>query len=854
MKYCIKISFIIYFFYIPTVLSTTLPITNNFAVEKYNINQEEIEIVKQLNQLKQKQEYNQALELLTSKKTIFNNQLFYHYSYAELLLAIEKEQEIFDYLTQLIQTVEEKTPYLALRGIFLLKLNYQLSAFEDFIIAYKDNYEEINFLLHFYSILEKENKYNNINYDIITKLLKKDPTNDQLLFYKSKLEITYKQNYQKAYKTIKKAISIKEKTNYYDLLLHLEANTGKSSYKTIVNLIEKFPNNLNYYKKYLELKKIQVTDEEYLNIIKTKINSIEDSTIKAEYLFLLAKNQLIFKQEKDAIETYLTALDLKSNKSNQLILAKLLWNTKRYEDSIKHLKQLYKLEYKDVFIYRGLASYYNLQNLTISAEEIIIKGLYFFSNDIILLEEYSNLAEKKGQYHTAIEATIELIKVKPNNNSYLSRLGILYKKVKEYENSQKYLLQSLNLVEDNIVRYHLADNYYQKNEYSFAIEQLQQILKQDKDFFLAYRLKAIIKYQQQKYNQALMNANYYLNAIKNEDTYLQNIKIEILFRLQKLDLATTTIEKYIQTRPSSLYLKKQKLVLSYLKNDPQTIYNIENYLTRYQPNDHLLEIYYLLKKDPSLWRFTKQEKIIHQKILSYQIKDAKDILTKNIPKDQNNFYYLQNLITKIEEITTDFITTTKPTTFWQKYYLGSYFLDTQQNSKAEVIFNQLLHTNENFIWIYPKIGTIYERKKIYNEAITAYNHFLEQFPKNEWALLRLGLVYDLNNQVIQSEEIYTKLLEINPRDYLALNNLSWLYLTKKKGTEIRKKALKLAQKAVSISPDSANLDTLAEAYYQNQEIQKALETIEKALTLDRKNSDHFKKQRNKFLKSIETIK
>ena len=46
------------------------------------------------------------------------------------------------------------------------------------------------------------------------------------------------------------------------------------------------------------------------------------------------------------------------------------------------------------------------------------------------------------------------------------------------------------------------------------------------------------------------------------------------------------------------------------------------------------------------------------------------------------------------------------------------------------------------------------------------------------------------------------------------------------------------------------LDTLAEAYFQNKEYQKAIEFIEQAVALDRNNLDHFKRQRNKFLKKI----
>ncbi len=64
----------------------------------------------------------------------------------------------------------------------------------------------------------------------------------------------------------------------------------------------------------------------------------------------------------------------------------------------------------------------------------------------------------------------------------------------------------------------------------------------------------------------------------------------------------------------------------------------------------------------------------------------------------------------------------------------------------------------------------------------------------------------------------------------------------------------LALKAVSISSSPANLDTLAEAYYQKKEFQKALKTAERALDRDRQGLDDFKKTKKKILKAIQSTK
>ena len=67
-------------------------------------------------------------------------------------------------------------------------------------------------------------------------------------------------------------------------------------------------------------------------------------------------------------------------------------------------------------------------------------------------------------------------------------------------------------------------------------------------------------------------------------------------------------------------------------------------------------------------------------------------------------------------------------------------------------------------------------------------------------------------------------------------------------------ALKLALKAVEIQPSSANLDTLAEAYFQKEDYNRALKAIEQALDRDRRGLDDFKKTKKKILRAMESQK
>ncbi len=75
-------------------------------------------------------------------------------------------------------------------------------------------------------------------------------------------------------------------------------------------------------------------------------------------------------------------------------------------------------------------------------------------------------------------------------------------------------------------------------------------------------------------------------------------------------------------------------------------------------------------------------------------------------------------------------------------------------------------------------------------------------------------------------------MEADPGHAGILNQLGWLYATTEPATlRDPAKALAYAQRAVEASDgaDANILDTLAEAYYANQEFDAAIETEERAL-------------------------
>ena len=850
-----SISIICYFLITSISSAQIIPIKKPFL--GYQLSAPEKKLATKIVDLKKEQNYNQVIDFLIKQKSKFTNQVFYNYSYAELLFLLEKKQEMLNYLTDLIEKEKSestKYQYLALRGVFLLKSNYRLSAFEDLSQAYNKKVNDLNFLLHFYSFLTYNPAYIKIQYSVVVKALRQDNRNDLLWFEKAKIEDRLNDK-KLAKESIENAIKINPQKKYYSLLAKIDDKKAnpQNSEQRLLQLIKKYPKELSYYKEYFNLQQSRSKQKELQNFLENKLAELKDisNEFKANIYFLLAQNNIALNEKEKAIAYYIKGIELTNNKDPiKLILAHLLWNQNESK-AVNYLKELFESSYRAVFVYRALSNYYNEKDQSLSAQDVILKGLSLYPKDPIILEEYSLLLEKTRQYQKAIRATKELLTIKSDEVKYLTNLGKLYTLVGNYKKGEEDLQKSLTLQESNVTRYHLANNYYLQDNNKLAIQNLALIIKQGEAEYWVYRLKAIIEYELDNYTQALADITEAIDLVKDPSVYMKQLQVENLLRLHKLDEAEQTLIKY-KKDTDYFVLERQRIVLLFLKKDPTALAAIENYLNKNSSTLLLLEILHSLKKtSKKIWQFSKLEEKIYQNILSYKLVDAKKMLEKN---SSQNGIFLKYLLADIEDKDGDFLKKIKAQTGWQSYYLGSYFLEQEKYLQSTKIFESALNQKQKSIWIYPKLAQAYEKLQNYSKSIAALQIFLKEYPNNSWALLRLALVYDLDNQAVSAEKIYLKILEQEPEDSLALNNLSWLYLTKKKSPENAKKALVLAKKAVAIDSNPANLDTLAEAYHQNQENDEALKLIEKALTIDDENLDHFKQQRSKFLEALENSK
>lgn len=157
------------------------------------------------------------------------------------------------------------------------------------------------------------------------------------------------------------------------------------------------------------------------------------------------------------------------------------------------------------------------------------------------------------------------------------------------------------------------------------------------------------------------------------------------------------------------------------------------------------------------------------------------------------------------------------------------------------------------------IEELYE-KEFYKESLEKSQELLEIAPNSSSGYLYAGLSSEQLEKWDETEDYYKKLCEYFPEESQGFYRLAILYY--KKG--IYDKSIEYMEKAVakSISDTVTNMNmmnSLAEAYYYNHDLEKAYYILDKVLELDPFNQDAlysygvWKLREGKYKKSIQLL-
>jgi tetratricopeptide (TPR) repeat protein len=149
-----------------------------------------------------------------------------------------------------------------------------------------------------------------------------------------------------------------------------------------------------------------------------------------------------------------------------------------------------------------------------------------------------------------------------------------------------------------------------------------------------------------------------------------------------------------------------------------------------------------------------------------------------------------------------------------------------------------------------------ENPQSFAEGIVYLNQFVQAGPHSATqtavAYYSLGRIYTEMKREKDAIDAYEQALRADPKEDHVLNNLAWLYASAT-DPQLRRPAaaVEYATRAVDISgrKDANYLDTLAEAYNVNGQLDKAIEVIKSAMVLEPGNH-YYRDRLQKFEMSV----
>ena len=192
------------------------------------------------------------------------------------------------------------------------------------------------------------------------------------------------------------------------------------------------------------------------------------------------------------------------------------------------------------------------------------------------------------------------------------------------------------------------------------------------------------------------------------------------------------------------------------------------------------------------------------------------------------------------------VTTRRPDNPRARYNLGNHYAHQEKNEKAIKSYKTAIRLQGDYADAQYNLGKVMHKMKRYDQAIYYYEMAIQNrktFNTRKQlarAYTNLGVVYFDLNQLDKAMPYYRRALEVKPNYRIAMSNLAWALATHP-DDKIRNgpKAVKLAGRACAVTnysqPD--DLDTLAAAYAETGQFERAVETARRALLLASESGD-----------------
>ena len=808
--------------------------------------------------------YDEALSKIDLLISANRSLPLYHLIKARILAKKNEPQAALDYLTLQIGHHPSEPGLIAARGQLLMESGFFESARDDYHEAYQRNYRTIDTLKVLADIAQNSGKLKQA-LDIVDEALRLNNNDHLMWFNKARLELRLLR-VSESKTSILKAISLADsRLNYHqfyiEILSFLKRKNEISKY--ISQIYTKFPKSSWIAMQYAAVLVEEGNTPKAKEVLEL---ALQNNSKEFLVMFQLATILAAEKKWQPSIEYFKNGLSIEPKSTwAKVQLSKIYLQTGNVTAAIQYLNQARKENTRDLFTYQTLAKIYNGQNDTFEAERIILEGLSLNDKHLPLILEYANILEKRGNYQEAIIAYEEALLLDKSNHVIIGKLANFYRLTKNHQKAFDYFQKGIELKPSaSWLRAYFVELLVDQENWLLALKELKIMEEMVPDDYWVQAKKALILDELEDHDLAFeaITKAISLNPTAN---WLKEIEGQVLENIGKHKQAAKAFEEALIQSPDNSYLLTRLGYTQIWFDRESAVKNIKTALEMDDFDISSIELLLFLDgQAPQSWGFAENslEYQAYNKIIHKDYNDAKKILSQLEQKSSFHTPFLKFFFNYLKRNKKNEIRLSKSeinalTSYWHLFYLGIQAQRMGNSEDAKNYYQRALNLAPDNQWIMVKLAFTHQLLNEHNQAIKLLESYVKKHAESDniWVLLRLALNYDLAQQYANAEKVYKTILGKKPNDNIALNNLAWMYLTSK-NPEMKKfdEALILAQKAVKISPTAANLDTLANAYYQKRNYNLALKTIERALDKDRQSLDDFKKTKKKILKAIQSEK
>jgi len=398
-----------------------------------------------------------------------------------------------------------------------------------------------------------------------------------------------------------------------------------------------------------------------------------------------------------------------------------------------------------------------------------------------------------GNYEEAIDSCKKALELDPNNAKLYSNLGFAYTLSGRYEDAIKSCLQAISIDSESADAYYwLGYAYNDMGNYEEAIETYQKVLKIDSQYADAYCGLGNIYAVLNEYEDAI---SFYNKALKIEPNPNDDIT-------------------YNQLGNAYLKLERNTEAIDSFRN---SIRINNNWKVPYQ---NLGNTYLNLGKYEEAIKCYKQAIAIDPNFaVAYG-----ELGHACLELDR----YVEAVTAYKQAIVID------PNCARAHYGIGTCYSALGQSEKAMIAYEKAITTGPNDVFVLDQVGVAYVELDQNAKAVPLFQKAIRIDPNDVEVLANLGFTYGKLRQYDKEIETLEQCIRLKSDYAHAYYRLAYLYATcPNEQFRDGRKAIELAEAACKLTDykRGSYLSTLAAAYAENGDFDKAIKYQEKAIGL-----------------------